>query len=382
MDAFFASVEQRDNPKLKGKPVIVGADPKAGRGRGVVSTCSYEARKFGVHSAMPISVAYRYCPRAVFLPVDMEKYTSVSRHICNLYNEFTPDVELTGLDEAFLDITASHHLFGGPAHTCLLLKARIKESTQLTASLGLAPTKMAAKIASDLKKPDGFIQVSPDELLEFLWPLPVEKMPGLGKKTKLFLNQRSIITIGDLARHSQTELISLLGKNGETFWRLAHGIDERTIETVTEAKSIGNEVTFAVDTCDAQRIAGALFSLCESVSGRLHKASLKARTITLKIRFEEFDTYTKATSMHKSTNFSEDIYKVAKKLYTMFEGNHKKVRLIGIKASGLIAADIRDSIFVNAGDERKEEIHRAIERIKIKFGEQSICKAASRMFRD
>ncbi|MEI8348535.1 MAG: DNA polymerase IV [Candidatus Omnitrophota bacterium] len=379
MDAFFAAIEQRDNPGLRGKPVVVGADPKAGRGRGVVSTCSYEARKFGIHSAMPISTAYRNCPRAVFLPVDMERYTDVSRQLYNIYNEFTPMVEPAGLDEAYLDITASHHLFDGPACTCILLKTRIKEVTRLTASVGLAPMKMAAKIASDLKKPDGFVQVSQTSLLDFLWPLPVDKICGLGKKTKIFLEQYGIVTIGDLARRNKDELISLLGRNGETLWQLANGIDERNIEIATEAKSISSETTFMVDTLDNHRIMGALFSLCESVSSRLRKEACKAKTVTLKVRFEGFDTYTKAVTMHKSTNFSEDIYKVARKLYDMFEIKDKKVRLIGVKTSGLLPGDTQDSLFRDASDNRKEEIYRAMERIKAKFGDDSICRAASRI---
>ncbi|MCX5715697.1 MAG: DNA polymerase IV [Candidatus Omnitrophica bacterium] len=188
MDAFFAAIEQRDNPELRGRAVVVGADPKAGKGRGVVSTCSYEARRFGIHSAMPISAAYKRCPDAAYLPVDIPKYSRVSRQIYKILYEFTPDIEPVGIDEAFLDITGSFHLFKTPLNTCLLLKAGIKEKTGLTASLGLAPTKTAAKIASDLKKPDGMVEVKPEGLLDFLWPLEIRRLWGLGAKTEQILN--------------------------------------------------------------------------------------------------------------------------------------------------------------------------------------------------
>ena len=183
MDAFFASIEQRDNPSLRGKPVIVGADPKKGRGRGVVSTSSYEAREFGIHSAMPISIAYQRCPYAAFLLPDMERYSEASRRIYRILYDFTPDIEPVGIDEAFLDITASYKIFGTPREAALLIKKRIKEETSLTASVGLAPTKMAAKIASDLEKPDGMVEVSREGLLDFLWPLEIRRLWGLGKKT-------------------------------------------------------------------------------------------------------------------------------------------------------------------------------------------------------
>jgi len=176
MDAFFAAIEQRDNPRLKGKPVVIGADPKKGKGRGVVSTCSYEARRFGIHSAMPISYAYRRCPHAVFLPVDMAKYYNVSQQIYNIFTDFTPDVEPISIDEAFLDITGSCHFFGTPLETCLIIKRRIRNDTGLSVSIGLAPIKMAAKIASDLEKPDGLVQVSKDTLLAFLWPLDIGRI--------------------------------------------------------------------------------------------------------------------------------------------------------------------------------------------------------------
>ena len=235
MDAFFASVEQRDDPALRGRPVVVGSDPKAGKGRGVVSTCSYEARKYGIHSAMPISIAYKKCPQAVFLPVDMEKYAEASAKIHEILYSFSPDIEPISIDEAFLDITGSYHLFGTPVETCRLIKEKIKKYTGLTASIGLAPTKMAAKIASDLDKPDGLVEVTEEKLLDFLRPLDVRKIWGLGPKCEAELQRLGIQTIGDLARMDPDHLTGTFGKVGLEFWRLANGIDERPVETEPEA---------------------------------------------------------------------------------------------------------------------------------------------------
>ena len=206
MDAFFAAIEQRDNPSLKGKPVIIGADPKGGRGRGVVSTCSYEARKFGVRSAMPISEAWRRCPRGIFLPPDFQKYEEASGKIREAFFEFTPDVEQVSIDEAFLDITRSAHLFGGPTETCRRIKARVRELTGLSCSVGLAPTKMAAKIASDLKKPDGLVEVREASLRAFLAPLDISRLWGLGPKTAALLRGRGVNTVGELAAAGPEQL--------------------------------------------------------------------------------------------------------------------------------------------------------------------------------
>jgi len=373
MDAFFAAVEQRDNPSLQGKPVVVGSDPKKGKGRGVVSTCSYEARKYGIHSAMPISIAYRKCPHAVFLPVNGKKYAETSEQIYKILYDFTPDVEPVGIDEAFLDITGSWRLFAkSPAKACMLIKERIKKGTLLTASIGLAPTKMAAKIASDLKKPDGFVEVTKEGLIDFLWPLDMTKLWGLGKKTEPLLRARGINTIGDIAKKNIEELAGMLGKNGEHFWYLANGIDERDVETESEAKSVSNEFTFERDTLDKGKIEGALMSLCEQVSGRLRKDMLRGRTITLKIRLEGFKTYTRARTIEKAINFSDVLYKHIKDLYNRFDTKGKKLRLVGVKVSSLSSIQSKDSLFEDAFELKTENIHKAIDKIQKKFGNNSI----------
>ena len=375
MDAFFAAIEERDNPKFRGKPIIVGANPKKGKGRGVVSTCSYEARKFGIHSAMPISTAYKKCPQGIFLPVDMEKYSRVSHQIYNILYDFTPDVEPISIDEAFMDITGSYRLFKTPRKTCLLIKSRIKNETKLTASVGLAPTKMVAKIASDLEKPDGFVEVTEEKLLDFLWPLDISKLWGLGKKSEPILRRMNINTIGDLAGKDIKELTNIFGKNGAHFWYLANGIDERTVETQTEVKSVGNETTFEKDTLDTERIKASLMELCEKVSNRLRDSGLKGRTITLKIRLQGFSTYTRAVTLDTPNNFTDMLYKDIKKLYNSFDTRGKKVRLVGVKVSNLSEISSRDSLFEEKIDKKREKIHSALDKIKERFGDRSIHRA-------
>jgi len=377
MDAFFAAIEERDNPQYRGKPVVVGSDPKKGKGRGVVSTCSYEARKFGIHSAMPISIAYRKCPEAIFLPVDMEKYAYVSHQIHDILYDFTPEIEPISIDEAFLDITGTFHLFKTPPETCLLIKEKIKAGTQLTASVGLAPTKMAAKIASDLKKPDGFIEVAQKNLLDFLHPLEITKLWGLGKKSEIVLRKAGINTIGDIARRDVRELINMFGKNGIHFWKLANGIDERSIETGVEAKSVSNEITFERDTSDKERIESALMLLCEKVSKRLREEGFKGRTVTLKVRLEGFQTFTRSLTIGEPINFEDVLYKEAKCLYNDSKKKNKKVRLIGVKVSSLSSSDIKNSLFVGKDDSKRESVHRAIDKIKEKFGDVIIHRATS-----
>lgn len=379
MDAFFAAVEQRDNPKFRGRPVVIGADPRKGRGRGVVSTCSYEARKFGIYSGMPISIAYRKCPQAIFLPVNGAKYARISHQIYNILYNFSPEIEPVSIDEAFLDITGTYHLFGTPEETCLLMKSTIKKETNLIASVGLAPTKMVAKIASDLKKPDGFVKVGKDGVLDFLRPLDISRLWGLGKKSEPALRDIGINTIGDIAKRNINELMDLFGKNGAHFWYLARGIDERNVETETEIKSIGNETTFLRDTAEKNKIESALMALCEKVSGRMREESFKGRTITLKIRLEGFRTFTRARTIADPTNFTDMLYKTTKDLYNRFDTEGKKVRLVGVQVSNLLPANAKVTLFKESSDKKREDIHLAVEKINRKFGSSFIHRASSKI---
>ncbi len=379
MDAFFSVIEQRDNPQLQGKPVVIGADPKQGKGRGVVSTCSYEARKFGIRSAMPITTAYRKCPDAVFLSVDMQKYSDVSCQIHEIFYKFTPDVEPVSVDEAFLDISSSYKLFGTPYQTCLLLKSCIKQKTGLTASVGLAPSKFVAKIASDLDKPDGLVWVKKDAVLKFLWPLEVSRIWGVGRKGAQILNSAGIKTIGDLAKSDVLELVKLFGKNGEHLWKLANGIDEREVEETEEVKSVSNEFTFSQDTLSAPKIEGALTWLCEKVSMRLRDQALKGKTITLKIRLDNFATYTRALTMEAPTNFDETLFKQVRRLYNEFPKGRRKVRLLGVKVSKFSMHEFQEDFFTVNQERKQEQMHKAVDKIKHKFGETAIHRAGSRL---
>ena len=372
MDAFFAAIEQRDDPLLKGKPVVIGADPKEGRGRGVVSTCSYEARKFGVHSAMPISIAYKKCPNAFFIRPNMEKYAAVSHDIFSLLETFTPNVEPVSVDEAFLDITNSYHHFGSPITTCQKIKKRIKEKTELTSSLGLAPNKMIAKIASDLKKPDGLTVVPDGSVKDFLRPLSIERLWGIGRKTASVLKNMGIYTIGDIASRDINELADTFGENGTHIWELANGVDERDVETSDEVKSVSNEYTFTEDTYDTDQIKDTLMQLSEKVSHRLREDRLQGKTITLRIRFSDFKTYTRSQTIDSPTNFADIIYKTSLQKTGEFNiGSNKRVRLIGVRVSNLTDLAPTDNLF-NADDfcdKKKEQLHKAIDKITNKFGD-------------
>jgi nucleotidyltransferase/DNA polymerase involved in DNA repair len=375
MDAFFAAIEQRDNPLLRGKPVIVGADPDHGKGRGVVSTCSYEARSFGIHSAMPISIAYKRCPRGIYLRTDMKRYSIESEHIYEIFYDFSPNIEPVGIDEAFIDITGSFHLFGTPRDTCFKIKEKIKSETGLTASIGLAPIKMAAKIASDLKKPDGFVEVTADGLLDFLWPLKLEKLWGVGKVSGKIFNQMGIYTIGDLAGSDPNIIAERTGKGGLHLRELANGIDSREVEASSEAKSVSNEVTFEKDTNDYERLVSALMALSEKVSTRLRGDFLRGRTISVKIRISGFKTYTRAITVEHATNFTDEIYKHAKQLFDGFYTGKQKIRLVGVKVSKLESSWTRSYLFENKENSKKETLHNAVSAINRRFGDRFIWRA-------
>lgn len=374
MDAFFAAVEQRDNPALQGRPVIVGADPQDGKGRGVVAACSYEARKFGIHSAMPISFAYGRCPHAVFLRGDMHKYAAVSRQIFKILERFSPDIEPISIDEGFIDLTGSYQLFGSPEETCKKIKATIKQETGLTASIGLAPNKMTAKIASDLKKPDGLVIVKPQDLLQFLHTLPVEKLWGVGKNTLSNLKKFGIQKVGDLAKRDKKQMMDLFGKHGVHLWKLARGIDPRPVRPSESVKSIGNERTYIKDETDVKKIESTLMFLSEKVSRRLRKANYKGRTITLKIRFSDFKTFTRAGSLHQPTNFVEDIYRIVLQKAHEFPLGKNPVRLIGVAVSNLAIEEKQPNLFAaeDSDSGKKEKLHTALDEIKDRFGETAI----------
>lgn len=375
LDAFFASVEQRDRPALRGRPVIIGADPQGGRGRGVVSTCSYEARAFGIHSAMPISQAYQRCPHGVYLLPDMGKYQQASQDVFAIFEEFSPDVEPVSIDEAFIDMTGSCHLFGTASETAALLRSRIRQRTGLTASVGVAPNKMTAKIASDYCKPDGMLEVPPEGVLKFLHPLEIRRLWGVGPKTQMALEMAGIFTIGDIAQFPSERLYQILGESGVTLHALANGIDPRDVVEEQEMKSVSHEQTFAHDTDDQRLILDTILSLSEKVSDRLRSQGLKGRLITLKIRLTGFKTYTHCARFSQRTNHADKIFKKAKELFIDHFSCAGTVRLIGVRVSNFDDGFVQDSLFEDPGDQRLESVHQAVDRIRDKFGKQAIHRA-------
>jgi len=383
MDAFFAAIEQRDNPEYRGRPVVVGADPKEGEGRGVVSTCSYEAREYGIHSAQPISEAYRRCPDAVFLPVRMEAYREASENIRAIFREFTPVVEPLSIDEAYLEVTGSLRLFGGKRQLAEELQGRIRNRTGLTASLGVAPNKLVAKIASDLEKPEGLVIVEPEEVTDFLHPMPVGRLWGVGPKSEKALKKLGVHTIGDLARRDPKELEARFGKHGRAIWKLARGRDERPVQPETETKSIGHEHTFEKDTDDPELLASTLMRLAEKVAYRLRRKRMRGHTVTTKLRFEDFTTLTRACTLDRPTDAAPEIYGVAGGNLERIEMRGRRVRLIGVTVSSLTEAGMRQSsLFESAGDEdaageKERLLNRAIDTIRARFGHGAIRRGTS-----
>jgi nucleotidyltransferase/DNA polymerase involved in DNA repair len=375
MDAFFAAVEQHDNPACYGKPVIVGADP---HGRGVVSTCSYEARKFGIHSAMPIGEAYRRCPQGVFLPVRGERYAQVSRSIMQLLSEYTPMVEPLSLDEAFLDLTGSERIFGSTVEIGERIVKEIKTKIGLSASVGIAPNKFLAKLASDLRKPQGFVVVTRENVAELLEDLVVGKLWGVGPKTEELLHRLGIKTIGMLRRFDPQLLADTMGDAGIHLYQLAQGLDDRPVLSDETAKSIGHEITFQVDTGDRHYLAGILLWLCDQVARRLRQQSLKGRVITIKIRDCNFKTLTKRTTLDEATDFEETIYQEALKLVQQVQWGTKKVRLIGVSVSGFgVVSAPQLGLFVEENQSIRKDLgklHQTVDELRDRFGDEIITK--------
>lgn len=338
MDAFFAAVEQRDRPELRGKPVIIGG--ALGK-RGVVSTASYEARRFGVHSAMPMAEAARKCPHGVFLPGDHGKYVRVSARLREIFLSYTPLVEPISLDEAFLDVTGSYALFGDGARIGRLIKEQIKQKLDLTASVGVAPNKFLAKLASDLKKPDGFVVVpdDADAIREFLAPLSVSRIWGVGPVLAGQLESAGFRTIGDLQGVSLAALEGRFGKvTGRDLFLLAHGVDERAVTPEHEAKSIGREVTFMEDISDIEVVLAVLHEQADEVASRLRRANLTARTVIVKLRSPSFVTLTRRATLPYATDVGQVVYLKARELFLKSGWAGHRLRLVGVSTAGFVQA--------------------------------------------
>ncbi len=375
MDAFYAAIEEHDNPAYRGRPVIVGGDPHS---RGVVSTCSYEARKFGVHSAMPLREALRRCPQGVFTPVRGWRYAEVSREIMKIMNQYTPLVEPLSLDEAFLDLTGCESLFGPAEGIAREIVDRIGTEVGLSASAGLAPNKFLAKLASDLEKPKGFVIITRDNMAAILEDLPVGKLWGVGPKTEEQLIGLGICTIGMLRRFDPELLFKKLGDSGQQLYRLSYGLDDRRVESSEDTKSVGHEITFQNDTDDREFLAGVLLWLTEQVARRLRRQNLKGRVITVKIRDHNFKTLTKRVTLNKATDFEEEIYSTTFRLAGEIQWGAKKVRLVGVSVSGF---DNEQSLQLGLFSEAEEtenigldKLHQAMDRLRDRFGEEIVTK--------
>jgi DNA polymerase-4 len=371
MDAFFASVEQLDNPDLVGKAVIVGGDPKK---RSVVSAASYEARKFGVHSAMPTSQAIRLCPDAIVLPVRMKRYAELSQQINTIFQKFTPEIEPISLDEAFLDVTGSLQLFGSAEKIGHDIKHQIAEQLGLVASVGIAPNKFLAKIASDLDKPDGFVIITEENKQQILDPLPVSRIWGVGKVTEKALKSKGINTIKQLRETPAEVLQSIFGDQTPNMLKLAQGIDDREIESSREAKSISSEETFDIDITDKEILLGVLLKQVEDVAQRLRTNDLEARTITLKLRYDDFRTVTRRTTFDSPTNTTKTLWQQAMAVFVKW---HKKsagpLRLLGFGASGLQKAGTgQKMLFAEPDQEKQERLDKAFDNIRGKFGHDAL----------
>lgn len=370
MDAFYPSVEILDNPSLKGRPVIVGG----GRERGVVSSASYEARRFGIHSAQPMATAMRLCPGGIFLGVRMKRYKEVSEQIFDIFHRFTPLVEPLSIDEAFLDVTGSMRLFGRPSDIAKKIKESVRDDIGLTVSAGVATSKFVAKIASDIEKPDGLTVVEHDRVREFLDPLPINRMWGVGKATMEILSGMGIRTFRDLSLVPPEVLEQRFGKHGLSMHQLSTGIDERDVDTGHEPKSIGHEDTFLQDIIDISLAKKELLSQANRVARRMRQNDVKGRTITLKVKYNDFTRITRSVTLPDATDDAMTIYAGACELLRNTLVGKKPVRLLGISLSNFKTEGGNQlSLFQDeAGHRRERQLHRAMDSIYERFGDRGL----------
>jgi len=347
LNAFFASAEERAHPEYRGKPLVVGADPKHGSGRGVVSTASYEARRYGIRSGMPISKAWKLCENksCIFVPVNFRLYTEVSERVMKILKAHADKFEQLGIDEAFLDITAKVGSFEASSEIAKSIKKELLEKEGLTCSIGVGPNKAVAKIASDFKKPDGLTIVRPDEVEKFLAPLPVDALWGEGKKTAKVLDEMGIKTVGDLAHTDPSMLASRFGKSGLWFYNASRGIDSSDVIEEREPKSFGRETTFEKDTVDWPMVFSVLSGLSEEVHSEVRDSKYTFRTVEIKMRFEDFETHTHSKTLKFRTDSFDILSNTARALLEPFLYSDKKIRLIGVRVSNLTRGEKQKTLF-------------------------------------
>jgi len=374
MDAFYASVEQRDNPEMRGLPVIVGGLG----GRGVVCAASYEARPFGVHSALPMATARRLCPRGIFLPPRITYYTEVSRKLREILLGFTPLVEPLSLDEAFLDVRGCERLFGSAPEIAHQIRARIQAELGLTASVGVASNKFLAKLASDHGKPDGCVVVPPDQVSEFLAPLPVGRIWGVGAKAEKRLLALGITTIGQLAQLPEQVLREHFGDMGQHVWQLAHGWDDRQVVADREAKSLSTEKTFGQDIDDPETLRAWLRDLTDHLASRLRSAGLRARGVELKIRSSDFQTRQMGQALPEATDLTEILWQTVQEIFARsLTPEVLPVRLLGIGATRLTRAGaVQGDLFDDGRRERQQALDQTVDAIREQFGSAAVRRAS------
>jgi DNA polymerase-4 len=368
LDAFYASVEMLDDPSLRGRPVIVGGGPND---RGVVSAASYEARRFGVHSAMPLRTAARLCPDGVFLPGRFDRYRELSTQVMRLFAEFTPLVEPISLDEAFLDVSGSTRAFGDGAAIARRIKDRVLSEVGLVISVGVASNKLCAKVASDLRKPDALVVVPPGEEAAFLAPLPVTRLWGIGPRTAERLATRGVTTIGQVAALSPATTRRMFGHQGDELRRRAAGIDPAPVRALGAPKSVGHEVTFDHDVTAESQLEETLLDLADSVAGRLRAHALSANGVQLKLRYEGFDTITRQATLGRQTTDARELFAAALALLHRSRNRDRAIRLIGITAISL-APSQQLTLFDDRA--RDAELDRTVDAVRRKFGQNALIR--------
>lgn len=364
MDSFFVSVERVHNPNLRGKPVIVGGSPDS---RGVVASASYEARKYGVRSAMPSSIARRLCPDAIFIDGHWELYTEASEEIYKILCDYSPLIEMVSIDEAYLDLTGTHLINGASESACDKIIRRIWNELHLPCSIGLASNKLVAKIASDVAKPHGFVRIIPGYEQAFLAPLQVKKLPGVGEKVFGRLQAYGLKTIGDLVELGENYLEQAFGNYGIYLYHNALGEDDSSVEPYSERKSISRERTFDTDTCDKDFLSSVITYLSENVGKALREESLQAKTITIKLRYSDFKTISRSRTLPYYTNFDTEIIKVAKEMFFKAYQRRVRIRLLGVSTSNLITEHHQLDIFQRKNILRMVNLYRSIDKIKDKY---------------
>jgi DNA polymerase-4 len=371
MDAFYASVEQRDNPALAGKPVIVGGHPN----RGVVLAASYEVRPFGVRSAIPMHQALRLAPHAIVVAPRFHAYVEASEQVFRIFEHYTPLIEPLSLDEAFLDVTASHALFGTAMNIATELRRRIRTETGLPCSAGIAETKFVAKIASDFGKPNGQHEVPPGTARAFLAPLPVSRLWGVGPKTDELLKGAGLRTVGEVASHDVTWLTARLGALGQHLWELSQGIDTRVVVPDREAKSIGAQDTFDEDLLGAEALMTHVHSQALRVGRRLRRAGVKTRTVQLTVKYADFTQVTRRHTLDERTDDGQRLYREAMKLLEQKVELGRKVRLTGVSANDLSSGDTQLGLFAEAGPQKNDKLNAALDKIASKYGVKAVVTA-------